>query len=93
MTEYRNLLDRSEKLTDTGLGILRIASGLFFLIPGIFKVLAPDAFLAMMVDFPEILQPHLPSLFKFVIASEVIGGIMLIIGWNIRLAVPVLVII
>lgn len=93
MTEYRNLLDRSEKLTDTGLGILRIASGLFFLIPGIFKVLAPDAFLPMMVDFPEILQPHLPWLFKFVIAAEVIGGIMLIIGWNIRLAVPALVII
>ena len=91
MTEDRKLLDRSEKLNDTGLGILRIASGMFFLIPGIFKLLMPEDFVGMMADFPAFLQPHITWLFKFVIAAEVIGGIMLIIGWNIRLAVPALV--
>ena len=93
MTENSEFLDRSEKLTDTGLGILRIASGLFFLIPGIFKLLMPGEFMSMMADFPAILQPHIPWLFKFVIAAEIIGGIMLIVGWNIRIAVPALVII
>lgn len=93
MTEDQTLLDQSEKLTDTGVGLLRISSGLFFLVPGIFKLLMPDNFLAMMVDFPEILQPHLPWLFNTVIAAEILGGIMLIVGWNIRLAVPALVII
>ena len=93
MTEDQTLLDRSEKLTDTGVGLLRISSGLFFLIPGIFKLLMPDDFLGLMVDFPDLLQPHLPWLFNAVIAAEILGGIMLIIGWNIRLAVPALVII
>ena len=91
--EGQTLLDRSEKLTDTGVGLLRIAAGLFFLIPGIFKLLMPGEFLAMMADFPGFLQPHLPWLFNVVIAAEIIGGIMLIIGWNIRLAVPPLIII
>ena len=93
MTDQNAFLDRSEKLTDTGLGILRIASGIFFLIPGIFKMLMPGDFMAMMADFPAFLQPHIPWLFQFVIAAEVIGGIMLIIGWNIRIAVPPLVVI
>jgi NADH dehydrogenase len=93
MTQDQTLLDRSEKLTDTGVGLLRISSGLFFLIPGIFKLLMPDNFLSLMVDFPDLLQPHLPWLFNAVIATEILGGIMLIIGWNIRLAVPALVII
>lgn len=93
MAEDQTLLDRSEKLTDTGVGLLRISSGLFFLIPGIFKLLMPDDFLAMTVDFPDLLQPHLPWLFNAVIAAEILGGVLLIIGWNIRLAVPALVII
>ena len=93
MAEEKNLLNRSEKLTDTGVGLLRIAAGIFFLIPGIFKLLMPDDFLGMMTNFPAFLQPHLPWLFDIVIAAEVIGGIMLIIGWNIRLALPALVII
>jgi len=93
MAEDQNLLDRSEKLTDTGVGLLRIASGLFFLIPGIFKILMPDDFLAMLADFPDWIQPHLPWLFNVVIIAETLGGILLIIGWNIRLAIPALVII
>ncbi len=93
MTDDQTLLDQSEKLTDTGVGLLRISSGLFFLIPGIFKLLMPGDFLDMMADFPGWLQPHLPWLFDIVIAAEVVGGIMLIMGWNIRLAVPPLVII
>jgi len=93
MIEDPTLLDRSERHTATGIGILRIASGLFFLVPGIFKLLSPGDFHAMMVNFPASVQPHLPWLFDLVIASEIIGGIMLIIGWNIRLAVPALVII
>ena len=93
MSKDRTVLDRSEHLTNTGLGILRIASGLFFLIPGIFKILSPDDFLGMMSDFPQLLQPHLPWLFSLVIFSEVVGGIMLIAGFHIRLAVPALVVI
>ncbi len=93
MKQDLTLLDRSERHTATGLGILRIASGVFFLIPGIYKLLSPGDFHAMMVDFPLFLQPHLPWLFNLVIACEIIGGLMLIIGWNIRLAVPALVII
>ena len=93
MNEKRAVLDRSEQHTNTGIGILRIASGIFFLVPGIFKILMPEDFLAMMSDFPAYLQPHLAWLFQVVIAAEVLGGLMLIIGWNIRLAVPLLVII
>ena len=93
MTENSPILDRSEKLTDTGLGLLRIASGLFFLIPGILKIVMPGDFLSMMVSFPAFIQPLLPLVFNVVIAAEIIGGIMLIIGWNIRIAVPPLVVI
>ena len=93
MSKDRTVLDHSEHLTDTGLGILRIASGLFFLIPGVFKILSPGDFLNMMSSFPEFLQPHLPWLFSLVIFAEVAGGIMLIVGFHIRLAVPSLVVI
>ena len=93
MKDDQTILDRSVKHTDTGVALLRIAAGIFFLIPGIFKLMMPEDFLAMMVDFPAILQPHLPWLFNVVIIAEVLGGIMLLIGWNIRLAVPALVII
>ena len=59
MNEKRAVLDRSERHTNTGIGILRIASGIFFLVSGIFKILMPEDFLAMMSDFPAYLQPHL----------------------------------
>ena len=93
MENDQTKLDRSVKHTDTGVALLRISAGIFFLIPGIFKLLMPDDFLAMMVYFPDVLQPQLPWLFNLVIGAEIVGGIMLIIGWNIRLAVPALVII
>ncbi len=93
MSEGTTVLNQSTKLTDTGVGLLRICAGLFFLIPGIFKLLMPGDFLALMAGFPDVLQPHLAWLFDVVIVAEIVGGLMLIIGWNIRLAVPPLVII
>ncbi|MFK7856220.1 MAG: DoxX family protein, partial [Granulosicoccus sp.] len=87
------LLDRSEQLTDRGIALLRIASGIFFLLPGLFKIVMPDDFLGMTTDFPTFLQPHISWLFTVVIITEVIGGLMLIIGFNVRLAVPPLVIV
>ncbi|ASJ73545.1 FAD-dependent oxidoreductase [Granulosicoccus antarcticus] len=93
MSETSKLLDRSELHTDTGVGILRIAAGLFFLVPGILKVIAPESFLAMTAHFPAALQSQLDWLFNLVIIAEILGGLMLIVGWNIRLAVPALVVI
>lgn len=93
MTENQHLIDRSEKHTNTGIALLRISAGVFFLLPGLFKILMPESFLAMMNNFPDFLQPHLPWLFNVVIAAEIVGGIMLIIGWNVRVAVPALVLI
>ena len=34
------------------------------------------------------MQPHLTWLFPLVIFAEIVGGIMLIVGFHIRLAVP-----
>ena len=93
MAENTNILDRSEQLTDTGVGLLRIASGLFFVIPGILKIIMPGDFLSMMTNFPAFIQPLLPLLFNIVIAAELIGGVMLIVGWNIRIAVAPLIVI
>ena len=93
MTKAFSLLDQSEWLTDRGIGLLRIMSGLFFLLPGIFKIFMPADFLAMATDYPVWLQPHVDWLFPVVIAAEIIGGLMLIVGFNVRLAVLPLVVI
>ncbi len=93
MNETSELLDRSERHTATGIGLLRIASGLFFLIPGLFKLFSPAGFMLMTASFPQFMQPHINWLFDLVLIAEIVGGIMLIIGWNIRLAVPALVVI
>ena len=93
MSDKSNILDRADQLTDTGLALLRIASGLFFLIPGVLKIVMPGDFLSMMASFPTFIQPLLPFLFNLVIAAEIIGGVMLIVGWNIRIAVSPLIII
>lgn len=87
------LLDKSERITASGIALLRIASGLFFLLPGLYKYFNPADFQAMMANFPEFLQPILPFLFNLVILAEIIGGILLIIGWNSRVAtIPLIVI-
>jgi NADH dehydrogenase len=87
------LLDQSERLTDRGIALLRIASGVFFLLPGIFKIVMPADFLAMTTGFPDWLQPHIGWLFTLVIVTEVLGGLMLIVGFNVRLAVVPLVLV
>jgi len=84
---------RADRLTGTGLFILRLAAGLLFLVPGLMKLMAPGDFLAMLEQMPGVLQPHLPILFQIVAWSEVIGGVFLIAGFNLRLAVAPLVVI
>ena len=87
------LLNKSERITDNGIALLRVASGLFFLLPGVYKVLNPADFQAMLAGFPDFLHPLLPLFFYVVIVSEIVGGILLIIGWNSRVAaVPLIVI-
>lgn len=93
MKDKDALLDQSERLTDRGVAILRIASGVFFLVPGIFKIVMPADFLAMTANFPDWLQPHISWLFTLVIITEVVGGLMLIVGFNVRLAVIPLVVV
>jgi len=92
-SDSASLLDRSQRLTDTGIGALRIAAGVFFLIPGLYKLFFPSDFLAMMSKLPGFLHPHIGWLFSLVTFSEIICGILLIIGWNVRIAVVPLVII
>ncbi len=87
------LLDRSERITGSGIALLRISSGLFFLLPGLYKLLSPGDFQAMLANFPEFIQPILPLLFNLVIVAEIVGGILLIVGWNSRIAtIPLIVI-
>jgi len=87
------LLDRSERITGNGIALLRIASGFFFLLPGLYKLLSPGDFQAMLANFPEFIQPILPFLFNLVIVAEIAGGILLIVGWNSRVAtIPLIVI-
>lgn len=91
--EQDSLFDKSERLTETGIAAVRIAAGIFFLIPGIYKLVSPADFLAMMQFLPGFLQAHAVILIKIVTAAEIIGGFLLIIGWNVRVAVLPLVII
>lgn len=93
MKSDRKLLDRSEHLTESGIGMIRIAAGLFFLIPGLYKALQPNDFVTMLLQLPDVLQPHIGWLYYLVTISEVLGGILLIIGWNVRIAVIPLIII
>lgn len=86
-------LDRAERLTATGVFLLRAAAGVFFLIPGVYKFIAPEAFEAMLANFPPALEPILPSLFASVPYFEVIGGLLLIAGFHLRLLMPPLVVI
>lgn len=84
---------RADRLTGTGLFILRGAAGIMFLVPGLFKLLQPADFQAMLSGFPDGFQPYLPALFQWVTWSEIIGGLFLILGFNLRVAMPPLVVI
>ncbi len=93
MNTDRRLLDKSERLTESGIGLLRVAAGLFFLIPGISKLVSPDVLLTMLTELPLMLQAHVHWIATLVTWSEIIGGTLLVIGWNVRLAVIPLIII
>lgn len=92
-TKDDSLLDRSERLTATGVGAIRIAAGVFFLIPGLYKLVNPADFVAMMQYMPGILQENASFVIGLVTIAEIVGGLLLIVGWNIRLAVLPLVVI
>ena len=86
-------LDQADRLSNTGIFLLRIAAGLFFLLPGLWKILSPADFQDMLAGLPDIFLPYQDSLFKLVAASEIFGGLVLILGFNHRLLIPPLVII
>jgi NADH:ubiquinone reductase (H+-translocating) len=86
-------LDRADRMTGTGLFMLRIAAGLLFLLPGLSKFADPATFAAMLDSLPAFLEPYHGVLFHLVAWSEVIGGVFLIAGFNVRLAVAPLVVI
>ncbi len=69
---------------------MRVMLGLLFLIPGISKLLNPDAIIGMLsgLGFPG------AALFGWIlILSEIVFGIALIVGYKVRLAVIPLIII
>ncbi len=91
MTTEMKLQDRSDRSTDTGIAILRVAGGLFFLLPGLYKLFNPDLFMQMLGATQPVLQSQF--LVYLVMVGEIAGGILLIIGWNVRLAaIPLIVI-
>lgn len=86
-------LDRADRLTATGIFILRLAAGMFFLLPGIYKFAQPTDFQQMLLNFPALFQPYLTPLFQLVATLEVVGGVAIILGFNTRFAVLPLVVI
>lgn len=86
-------MTRHDRLTETGLFILRIGAGLLFLAPGLIKFAAPGAFEAMLTHLPAPFSPYRHDLFQAVAWSEVVGGAFLIAGFNVRLAAAPLVVI
>jgi uncharacterized membrane protein YphA (DoxX/SURF4 family) len=70
---------------------LRVLIGLLFLIPGVFKIMNPNAFIGMLesMSFP------IPFVLGWVvIICEILCGAAIIIGWNTKKAtIPLLVII
>lgn len=86
-------MTRSDRLTETGLFILRLGAGFLFLAPGLMKFTAPVAFEAMLAGLPPVFAPYQHELFLAVAWSEVIGGLFLLAGFNVRLAAAPLVVI
>lgn len=76
---------------ELGLRILTIFAGIFFLIPGIFKVLFPSDFKVFLQGFPEFIVSLgiLGFLFWVVTFLQIVGGISLISGFKSRIfAIP-----
>lgn len=62
--------------------VIRIGLGIIFLIPGIFKLIAPDAFLEYLISSP-VQIPGGKFLFYPVTVLEIIGGVVLIFNSHI----------
>ena len=86
-------LNRADLLTGTGIFYLRIAAGVFFLLPGIWKLMSPADFQSMLGELPTWLAPYQDLLFTLVSVAEIVGGIVLILGFNQRFLIPPLVLI
>ena len=91
MITDRKLQDQATRSTNFGIAALRIAGGLFFLLPGLYKAIDPDLFMSMLSATSPVLQSQF--LVYLVMVSEIVGGTLLIIGWNVRLAAIPLIII
>ena len=86
-------LDQADRLSNTGIFLLRVAAGLFFLVPGLWKIISPGDFQAMLAELPAQFLPYQDVLFKLVAGAEIFGGLVLIFGFQQRLLIPPLVII
>lgn len=67
--------------------ILRVSAGLFFIIPGLFKVLSPGDFSEFLNYFPGYFEAISHVLFWGVTALQIIGGGLLLWGKQFRAAV------
>ena len=65
--------------------VLRIAAGLFFLIPGLFKVMSPGDFQEFLSFFPSYFESFSHLLFWGVAVLQIIGGAALIVGKQFRM--------
>ncbi|MEO0881908.1 MAG: FAD-dependent oxidoreductase [Pseudomonadota bacterium] len=86
-------LNKADQVTNTGIFLLRVAAGLFFLLPGIWKFISPADFQSMLSELPAMMVPYQDTLFLLVAIAEILGGIVLIFGFNQRLLIPPLVVI
>lgn len=65
--------------------ILRVTAGLFFLIPGLFKVFSPGDFQEFLDFFPSYFEGISHALFWLVTMLQITGGIALLVGKHFRL--------
>lgn len=74
---------------DLGIFILRMSMALIFLVPGIYKVFRPEAFIGFLEVFPVFLAPVLPLLFLGATVFEIMVGVFLVLGYKVRwIALP-----
>lgn len=71
--------------TQNGIALLRIISGLFFLIPGIINALQPQDFQVLVDRLPSFFEGIAPSIQPVVTFIEITGGALLLMGWYTRL--------
>lgn len=67
--------------------ILRVTAGLFFLIPGLFKIFSPGDFQEFLGFFPSYFEAVSLVLFWLVAILQIVGGLALLIGKQFRLFV------